>query len=134
MDVAVDRFGIQLVRISRDLNRSAPDVQVEPAIDSTDIDVCGCCLHPEANTSWYPDLEARRLRIAIVHRFHEHLGAGVAPTHEEVVAGAERASHHDGVLVPAVHYHAADHVDDSERAFHSEGKFALDLLLRDDRR
>src|SRR6267154_4578545 len=122
------------MRIPGDIDRSAHDVKIEPALDPTDIDTCGGGFHPQPNSRRYPDLESRWLGIPIVHRFHEHLGAGIAAAHVEIIAGAECASHHDGVLAPPVHDDATDHVDDAERAFHPEWNLALDLFLGDDRR
>ena len=131
MNVSVDGFRVQLAWISANVDGSAHDVQVETAGDITDIDVCRGSFDPEAYSRRHPQLEPAWLGIPIVCRLDEHLGACITSTHEEGVARTQRSSHENGILVPAVHRHTADHVDDAQRALHPERQLALNFLLSD---
>ena len=56
------------------------------------------------------------------------------PPMKKVSPGPRVPPHHERVLVPAVDDNGADHVDDANRAFHSERNTALDFFLGEERR
>src|SRR3954469_3040749 len=129
MDVAVDGFRVELARAAVHIDRPADDVQIEPALDATDIDGGGCGLYPKPHPRRHPYLESRRLRIALVRRLDEHLDARITTAHLQLITGSKRGTHQDGVLCPAMHDHAANHVRDADSAFHSKCLSTLDLCL-----
>ena len=47
MNVAIYRFRVQLARIADDVDRSADDVEIQPTVDTADIDVRRSSLHPQ---------------------------------------------------------------------------------------
>src|SRR5205085_390553 len=97
-NVSVDRLSVELARIAGDFDRRTHRVEVESSVDSVDVDRRSGSLHPYPGTRRDPDLETRRLRIAIVRRFDEHLGARVSAAGVKLVAGREGATNENGVL------------------------------------